>query len=207
MWTEYSTSPILLPYHRCSTRITDPEILERRYPVVLRAFKLRHGSGGAGRWRGGDGVVRELQFRQASTVSILSERRAFAPYGMGGGHPGSRGVNTLIRAGTGARLGLGGKSTVDVSAGDRLRIESPGGGGYGRPAVEGSEATDNDHDGEYAYLVARALAGEGMYEAAQPQTSGSGSGSTVQADESSGAGAAFLFTGSVGRYKETQETV
>ena len=67
--------------HMTNTRITDPEILEKRYPVVLRRFQLREGSGGAGQFRGGDGVVRELEFMKPLTVSILSERRAFQPYG------------------------------------------------------------------------------------------------------------------------------
>ena len=82
--------------HMTNTRITDPEILERRYPVILRRFGLRGGSGGRGAWRGGDGVVREIQFRVPLTVSILSERRATCPYGIHGGETGER-INTSIR--------------------------------------------------------------------------------------------------------------
>lgn len=116
--------------HMTNTRITDPEILEKRYPVTLRAFHLREGSGGNGRFRGGDGVVRELEFLQPMTVSILSERRAFQPYGLSGGEPGARGVNLLTRA-DGRVLNLGGKNTVDVAPHEILTIYTPGGGGYG----------------------------------------------------------------------------
>ena len=116
--------------HMTNTRITDAEILERRYPVILRKFSLRSGSGGAGQFSGGDGVVRELEFRQPLVMSILSERRAFKPYGMAGGNPAQCGVNTLIVEG-GRMINLGGKNTVNVTAGNRLLIETPGGGGYG----------------------------------------------------------------------------
>jgi len=116
--------------HMTNTRITDPEILEKRYPVTLRAFHLREESGGNGRFRGGDGVVRELEFLQSMTVSILSERRAFQPYGLSGGEPGARGVNLLTRA-DGRVLNLGGKNTVDVAPHEVLTIYTPGGGGYG----------------------------------------------------------------------------
>ncbi|KAI8475487.1 MAG: Hydantoinase B/oxoprolinase-domain-containing protein [Monoraphidium minutum] len=119
--------------HMTNTRITDPEILERRYPVVLRAFKLRPGSGGAGAWRGGDGVVREIEFLRPLTAGILSERRAVAPFGLAGGGPAAKGVNILVRA-DGRRVNLGGKATARMGAGDALLILSPGGGGYG---VEG----------------------------------------------------------------------
>lgn len=119
--------------HMTNTRITDPETLERRYPVVLRAFSLRPGSGGSGYWSGGDGVIRQLEFRRPLTVSILSERRALAPFGLAGGSDAQRGVNLLSRAATGhaASVNLGSKSTVDVAAGDVLTILSPGGGGFG----------------------------------------------------------------------------
>ncbi|MEO2191448.1 MAG: hydantoinase B/oxoprolinase family protein, partial [bacterium] len=127
--------------HMTNTRITDPEILERRYPVAVKSFSLRAGSGGPGRWSGGDGVVRELEFLRPLTVSILSERRCTDVPGLLGGAEGARGRNLLIKldqTGRGTKtISLGGKATVDVAAGDRLRIESPGGGGYG--AVEGSE--------------------------------------------------------------------
>lgn len=122
--------------HMTNTRITDPEILERRYPVVLRAFHLRPGSGGTGAWPGGDGVVREIEFLRPQTVSILSERRVLRPFGLQGGGPGATGLNLLVRA-DGRTLSLGGKATVAVAGGDRLRILTPGGGGFGAAGEEG----------------------------------------------------------------------
>lgn len=116
--------------HMTNTRITDPEILERRFPVVLRAFGLRTGSGGAGQYVGGEGVQRVLEFRCPLTLSILSERRALAPYGKHGGHPGRRGVNLLRRA-DGRVISLGAKCSVDVNAGDVFELLTPGGGGWG----------------------------------------------------------------------------
>ncbi len=111
--------------HMTNTRITDPEILETRFPVRLVEFGLRRGSGGVGRWRGGDGIVRELEFLRPLRVSILSERRTRAPFGLAGGGPGARGRNLLDGR------DVGGKASFDVAAGARLRIETPGGGGYG----------------------------------------------------------------------------
>jgi 5-oxoprolinase (ATP-hydrolysing) len=118
--------------HMTNTRITDPEILERRYPVILQQFSLRRGSGGVGRWSGGAGVIREIEFRCPMTVGILSERRATQPYGLDGGSPGSRGVNLLVKVG-GRLVNMGGKASVDVCPWDRIRILTPGGGGYGSP--------------------------------------------------------------------------
>lgn len=127
--------------HMTNTRITDPEILERRYPVVLRQFSIRRGSGGVGRNSGGDGVVRELQFTKPLVVSILSERRAFQPYGMAGGGPGQRGQNLLRYHRDGRLISLGGKNTISVEAGDVLTIMSPGGGGYGCVEAAAEEDT------------------------------------------------------------------
>ena len=115
--------------HMTNTRITDPEVLERRYPVILRAFSLRRGSGGAGRWRGGDGLVRAIEFRRALAVSCLMERRITAPFGLQGGEPGTPGQNWLIR-GEEPEL-LPGHASLEVNAGDVLIIETPGGGGFG----------------------------------------------------------------------------
>ncbi len=117
--------------HMTNTRITDPEILERRYPVLLREFAIRRRSGGAGRFRGGDGLIRELEFLEPLNVAILSERRVFPPYGLAGGEPGSRGENTFIRR-DGRRLNLGGKNEIAARAGDVFRILTPGGGGFGK---------------------------------------------------------------------------
>ncbi|KAF3760134.1 hypothetical protein M406DRAFT_269205 [Cryphonectria parasitica EP155] len=123
-----------------NTRITDPESLERRYPVLLRRFALRPGTGGRGARPGGDGVAREVEFRVPMTASILSERRrSFAPYGMRGGGDGARGLNTWVRN-NGVRVNVGGKGSVRVSAGDRFVVETPGGGAWG--------ALDEDEDGK-----------------------------------------------------------
>jgi len=116
--------------HCTNTRITDPEILERRYPVLLREFSIRQGSGGDGKHKGGSGVVREIEPLRKLTMSILSERRTNQPYGMEGGEPGQRGCNLLVKDG-GLTINIGGKCSTDIKPGDRLRIETPGGGGYG----------------------------------------------------------------------------
>ncbi|KAJ5208898.1 hypothetical protein N7449_003277 [Penicillium cf. viridicatum] len=113
-----------------NTRITDPESLERRYPVILRRFSLRDGSGGTGMYPGGEGVIRDVELRLPMSVSILSERRSFAPYGMAGGADGKRGKNTWITK-AGRHISVGGKNSIRVQPGDRFVIETPGGGGYG----------------------------------------------------------------------------
>lgn len=117
--------------HMTNTRITDPEILERRYPVLLREFSLRQHSGGKGLFKGGNGLVREIEFLEPLNVAILSERRVFPPYGLEGGQPGCRGQNIFIRK-NGRRLNLGGKNEIRAQAGDSIRILTPGGGGFGK---------------------------------------------------------------------------
>ncbi len=102
--------------------------------MLLRAFGLRPGTGGAGEFHGGDGVVREIEALRPLTFSVLSERRAFQPYGLAGGRPGAHGRNLLLRA-DGRVMNLGGKSTVLLQAGDRLRLLTPGGGGFGAALV------------------------------------------------------------------------
>ncbi len=119
--------------HMTNTRITDAEVLEARHPVRLLEFRLRSGSGGAGRWRGGDGIVRRYEFLAPLEVSILSERRAVAPFGLAGGLPGAAGRNAVERR-DGRVLELGGHARLSLEPGDRLRIETPGGGGFGAPA-------------------------------------------------------------------------
>ncbi|CAP34677.2 Protein CBG16813 [Caenorhabditis briggsae] len=116
--------------HMTNTRITDPEILENRFPVVLREWKLREGSGGNGKWKGGDGVVRQLEFTRTLTMSLLTERRAFQPYGLHGGENGKRGLNLLKRSGR--AVNIGSKASFDIHKGDILCIQTPGGGGYGK---------------------------------------------------------------------------
>lgn len=119
--------------HMTNTRATDPEILEKRYPVILHQFSLRHGSGGRGEHSGGDGVIRDLEFRHPVQVSILSERRSRAPYGLLGGECGSMGKNLWYQASSGTTISIGGKNTVGIEAGDHIVIYTPGGGGYGIP--------------------------------------------------------------------------
>jgi 5-oxoprolinase (ATP-hydrolysing) len=127
--------------HMTNTRITDPEILEQRYPVRLERFAVREGSGGAGRWRGGDGVVRELRFLEPVSVSLLSQHRVEKPYGRAGGAAGRVGRQSLLRA-DGRREALSGIASFEAEAGDRLRLETPGGGGWGEAELSGDEAAD-----------------------------------------------------------------
>ena len=134
--------------HCTNTRITDPEILERRYPVVLHEFSIRRGSGGRGQHRGGNGVIRELEALRRLTVNLLTERRTLRPYGLHGGEDGAAGRNLLIRHIAGDDndndhtekivVNMGGRCSRSMSTGERLRVETPGGGGYG-PYQEGKE--------------------------------------------------------------------
>ena len=121
--------------HMTNTRITDPEVLERRYPVVLKEFSIRRGSGGKGEFTGGDGVNRRVEFLEAMDVGILSERRLSGPYSLGGAEAGQTGRNSLIRDGKWANIG--GHAQVRVQPGDEICIETPGGGGY--TASQGTE--------------------------------------------------------------------
>ncbi|MFG3508697.1 hydantoinase B/oxoprolinase family protein [Streptomyces sp. NPDC047821] len=118
--------------HMTNSRLTDPEILEWRLPVRVEAFAVREGSGGRGRWRGGDGVVRRIRFLEPMTVALLTGHRRVPPYGMAGGAPGALGENAVERA-DGTVQRLGGVDVVDVGAGDVLVVSTPGGGGYGTP--------------------------------------------------------------------------
>ena len=118
--------------HMTNTRLTDPEILEMRYPVVLERFGIRHGSGGAGKHTGGDGIIRRVRFEEAMTAAILSNRRKIAPYGMAGGGAGKVGVNRVERK-DGTVIQLAGADQAEMQPGDVFVIETPGGGGYGSP--------------------------------------------------------------------------
>ncbi|CAP72615.1 uncharacterized protein PODANS_2_470 [Podospora anserina S mat+] len=148
--------------HMTNTRITDSEVFERRYPVLLREFSIRRGSGGKGQHRGGDGVVRDIEFRLPMQVSILSERRVYQPYGMAGGEDAEAGLNLWVRkvqkaswetslkrlqaekegeGGDGGDdegeteeryINMGAKNTAPMKAGDRIIIQTPGGGGWGK---------------------------------------------------------------------------
>ncbi len=118
-----------------NTRLTDPEVLESRFPVLLEEFSIRQGSGGAGLHRGGDGVVRKLTFRQPMNASILSNRRRVAPFGLEGGSAASAGRNVVMRK-TGLVEVQGATATVEMQAGDSFIIETPGGGGFGKPGTK-----------------------------------------------------------------------
>ncbi|QPG74197.1 hypothetical protein FOA43_001521 [Brettanomyces nanus] len=119
-----------------NTRITDAEVFEKRYPIILRDFSLRENSGGNGLFKGGNGVRREIEFRTPVSASILSERRVIAPHGVAGGKDGARGLNLWIRKNKNKEqlINIGGKASVDVAAGDRIVILTPGGGGWGKPS-------------------------------------------------------------------------
>ncbi|HEV2567137.1 hydantoinase B/oxoprolinase family protein, partial [Sphingomonas sp.] len=119
--------------HMTNSRLTDPEVLEWRFPVLLESFEIRQGSGGAGRHRGGDGVVRRIGFREPMTAAILSNRRRVAPFGLEGGAPGACGRNAVVRA-DGRVEEIGPAQAVEVGAGEVFVIETPGGGGFGQPA-------------------------------------------------------------------------
>ncbi|MFF3098762.1 hydantoinase B/oxoprolinase family protein [Streptomyces cyaneofuscatus] len=119
--------------HMTNSRLTDPEILEWRLPVLLESFALREGSGGAGRWHGGGGVERRIRFREPVTVALLSGHRRVPPYGAEGGEPGALGEQYVERAG-GAVDRLEGCDTAELAAGDVLVVRTPGGGGYGPAA-------------------------------------------------------------------------
>ena len=117
--------------HMTNTRITDAEILEHRYPVEVLEFSVRKGSGGRGRWRGGDGVVRTVRFREQMDVNVLTQHRSEEPFGKHGGKPGARGRQQIVRN-DGQVQKLNGLDSAQVSPGDRIEIYTPGGGGWGR---------------------------------------------------------------------------
>jgi 5-oxoprolinase (ATP-hydrolysing) len=120
--------------HMTNSRLTDPEILERRQPVRIEAFGIRRGSGGKGLRRGGDGVTRRLRFLAPMQAALLSTRRIHAPQGLAGGGPGLAGAQRLISAAGGVKE-LPGCFSIEVQDGDVIEIETPGGGGFGRPGA------------------------------------------------------------------------
>ena len=124
--------------HMTNSRLTDPEVLEWRFPVRLERFSIRTGSGGRGRYNGGEGVIRELRFLEPMNVSILSNRRRLAPFGLEGGADGQPGRNYVIRA-DGEVEHLTATAEVQLRTGDRFVVETPGGGGYG-PAGTSDES-------------------------------------------------------------------
>ena len=116
--------------HMTNSRLTDPEVLEWRFPVRLESFEIRHGSGGRGRWRGGHGAIRRVRFLEPMTAAILSGHRLVRPHGLAGGEDGTAGRNAVLRA-DGSRTELGPFDQTEMAAGDAFVIETPGGGGYG----------------------------------------------------------------------------
>ena len=125
--------------HMTNSRLTDPEVLEHRFPVRLESYAIRAGSGGAGRWRGGDGGVRRLRFLKPMTASILSNGRVHPAFGMAGGDAGAPGLNRVLRADGGVEE-LGHIGQVQMQPGDVFEIHTPGGGGFGQRGAEAGEA-------------------------------------------------------------------
>ncbi|GAB4480412.1 MAG: hydantoinase B/oxoprolinase family protein [Burkholderiaceae bacterium] len=119
--------------HMTNSRLTDPEVLEFRFPVRLESYEIRHGSGGLGRWRGGNGGTRRVRFLEAMTASILSNNRRIAPFGLAGGESGQPGRNRIFRA-DGRVEELPHIGSVEMAPGDVFEIQTPGGGGFGRAA-------------------------------------------------------------------------
>jgi 5-oxoprolinase (ATP-hydrolysing) len=117
--------------HMTNSRLTDPEVLEWRFPVRVRRFEVRTGSGGKGRWHGGDGVLRDIEFLQAMQGSVLANRRKIAPFGLQGGGDGAPGKNYIVRA-DGRKESVGSAAEMHFEPGDRIVMETPGGGAYGR---------------------------------------------------------------------------
>jgi 5-oxoprolinase (ATP-hydrolysing) len=115
-----------------NSRLTDPEVLEWRFPVRVESFAIRRGSGGQGKWHGGDGVIRRIRFLEDMTCAILANRRIVAPFGLAGGASGALGRNWVERV-DGTRDEKGATAKWQVGPGDVFVIETPGGGGYGTP--------------------------------------------------------------------------
>lgn len=130
--TDKNNGASAIQTHMTNSRLTDPEILEWRYPVILKQFKIRENSGGVGKFRGGDGIERRIEFLQDMKAAILSNNRNIAPMGLNGGGDAARGENWIQRKGGEIEI-LGGCAETDVKKGDIFIIKTPGGGGYGNP--------------------------------------------------------------------------
>jgi 5-oxoprolinase (ATP-hydrolysing) len=117
--------------HMTNSRLTDPEVLETRFPVLLREFSIRRGTGGAGRHRGGDGLLRRIEFRESMTAAVLSNHRRLAPFGLAGGAGGAVGRNSIRRRGAVVSEPLAATFGLAVEPGDQVQVETPGGGGFG----------------------------------------------------------------------------
>ncbi len=131
-----AAGPSATQTHMTNTLNTPVEAFEHQFPVRVESYHIRRGSGGAGEHRGGDGIVRELRFLAPAEVTILSDRRQRGPWGLAGGQSGKPGRNTLVQRGRKNKVPsqiLPGKTRMEIREGDLLRIETPGGGGWGRP--------------------------------------------------------------------------
>ena len=160
--------------HMTNTRITDTEVFERRYPVILREFSLRNDSAGKGQHVGGEGVIRDIEFRIPVQVSILSERRVYHPYGLNGGEDAGCGKNfwaRKVRKGgkgedrderTERWINMGAKNTANMQPGERIVVMTPGGGGWGKVGEESRAVRRKDHQESWrkGSLAARAEAQE-----------------------------------------------
>ncbi|RDW74197.1 hypothetical protein BP5796_07639 [Coleophoma crateriformis] len=141
--------------HMTNTRITDPESLEKRYPILLREFSIRDGSGGKGFHNGGDGTIRDMECRAPLKFSVITERRVIAPYGLNGGDDGERGANYWVKRnpdGSDRWVSLGPKNMVSMGVGDRCIIHTPGGGGWGSPLLKNGVAKTNGTVGSQMHI-------------------------------------------------------
>ena len=141
--------------HMTNTRITDPEVLEKRYPCVLNRFILRPGSGGLGKFNGGMGIIREYEFRRPLSASIVSERRVYQPFGMAGGRSGMSGRNSLVEKlqdGAERWVNIGGRKDFHVQQGDKVIIETPGGGGWGESGGQQEETPQTEPETVRGYM-------------------------------------------------------
>jgi 5-oxoprolinase (ATP-hydrolysing) len=114
-----------------NSRMTDPEVFEQNFPVIVESFSIRQDSGGSGKWHGGNGTIRKLRFTESVEAAILSNHRRIAPFGLAGGEDAKTGINRIIRA-DGSEETLSGTATVKLNKGDTVVIETPGGGGFGK---------------------------------------------------------------------------
>jgi 5-oxoprolinase (ATP-hydrolysing) len=121
--------------HMTNSKLTDIEVLEQRFPVRVARFAIRAASGGAGEWHGGDGVIREIEFLAPMRASLLANRRLIAPFGLAGGRDAMPGRDYIVRR-DGTRENVPPSAEITLAAGDRIVIETPGGGGYGKPLPE-----------------------------------------------------------------------
>ncbi|KAI0165749.1 Hydantoinase B/oxoprolinase-domain-containing protein [Xylariaceae sp. FL1272] len=144
--------------HMTNTRTTDAELMERRYPIMIREFSIRHGSGGRGKFNGGSGIIRDFECRQPLTYALITERRVHRPYGMMGGEPGECGGNYWVQTdadGTERWVNMGSRGQITMKTGDRCVIHTPGGGGWGLPedarSDDGSDLVDGPWEAKVSY--------------------------------------------------------